>query len=338
MYRDSLLATAGLRSFLLGPLRLFSLAITASLLSATGAWAQADYPSRPIRVIVPLPAGSSPDVIARLWGDRLAKRLGQPVVIENRAGAATIVGAQAAVTAPADGYTLFYTVGSTTSLNPYIYPKERLPYKTEDFEGVVRTVSVPYVLVVSANSATKSVADLLDAAKKTDGRMNFASYGMGQTTHVLMARFLNATGTRMTHVPYKDGGITDLISGIVDASFEPSTTAIPHIAGGKLRGLAVTSAKRLSSLPDVPALSETMPGFASDSWQGVLVRKGTPAVIVQKIAAASQKILVSEEFRARARELGLMPVYETPAEFQKFIAEDARTWSKVVKNNNIRAE
>ena len=142
----------------------------------------------------------------------------------------------------------------------------------------------------------------------------------------------------MTHVPYKDGGITDLMSGVVDASFEPSTTAIPQIAGGKLRGLAVTSAKRLSSIPDVPALAETMPGFAADSWQGVLVRKGTPPAVVQKIATMSQQILVSEEFRARARELGLMAVYETPAEFQKFIAEDARTWSKVVKDNNIRAE
>lgn len=314
-----------------------SLLIAASLL-APAAWAEADYPSRAIRVIVPLPGGSSPDVIARLWADGLGRRLGQPVVIDNRPGAATIVGAQAAATAPADGYTLFYTVGSTTSLNPFVYPASRLPYKTEDFVGVVRTVSVPYVLVVSANSPIKSTAELIASAKKNGDKMNYASYGMGQTTHVLMTRFLNASGAAMTHVPYKDGGITDIISGVVNASFEPSTTAIPQIAGGKLRGLAVTGAKRLATLPDVPTVSETIPGFVADSWQGVLVRKGTPAAVVQKIAAASQEILGSEEFRTKARDLGLLAVQGTPAEFQTFISEDARAWEKVVKDNNIHAE
>jgi tripartite-type tricarboxylate transporter receptor subunit TctC len=329
MYRDLIRTATRLLSFL---------AAIAATLIAPAAWAQADYPSRPVRVIVPLPAGTSPDVIARLWADKLSRRLGQPLVIDNRPGAATIVGAQAVVSAPADGYTLFYTVGSTTSLNPFIYPKERLPYTTADFVPVVRTVSVPYVLVVRANSPYKSVEDFVAAMKKEPGKMNYASYGMGQTTHVLMARFLNAAGASMTHVPYKDGGLTDIISGAVDASFEPSTTAIPQIAGGKLRGLAVTAAKRLPALPDVPALSETMRGFASDSWQGVLVRKGTPAAIVQKIAAASQEILAADDFRAKALELGLLAVKESPAEFQKFIADDARAWSQVVKDNNIRAE
>lgn len=329
MYRDLIRAVTK-------PLALFA-AVAATLL-APAVRAQADYPSRPIRVIVPLPAGTSPDVIARLWADKLSRRLGQPVVIDNRPGAATIVGAQAVVSAPADGYTVFYTVGSTTSLNPFIYPKERLPYTTADFVPVVRTVSVPYVLVVRANSPFKSVADFVAAMKNEPGKMNYASYGMGQTTHVLMARFLNAAGTSMTHVPYKDGGLTDIMSGAVDASFEPSTTAIPQIAGGKLRGLAVTAAKRLPALPDVPALSETMRGFASDSWQGVLVRKGTPAAVVQKLAAASQEILASDDFRAKALELGLVTVKESPTEFEKFIADDARAWSQVVKDNNIRAE
>lgn len=338
MYRDMLRAAKELASPFPHLSRRAQLLAMAAALLAPAAWAQTDYPSRPIRVIVPLPAGSSPDVIARVWADKLSKRLGQPVVIDNRPGAATIVGAQAVASAPADGYTLLYTVGSTTSLNPFVYPKERLPYTTDDFAAVVRTVSVPYVLVVSANSPHKTVADFVAAAKKEDGRLNYASYGLGQTTHVLMTRFLNAAGARMTHVPYKDGGLTDIMSGRIDASFEPTTTAIPQMAGGKLRGLAVTAAKRVPSLPDVPALSETMPGFSSDSWQGVLVRTGTPAIVVQKIAAASHEILTSDEFRAKARELGLVAVQDTPSEFQKFIADDARAWSQVVKDNNIRAE
>lgn len=300
------------------------------------AYAQSEFPSKAIRVIVPFPAGSSPDVIARLWGERLSRSLGKPVVIDNRPGAATIIGAQAAANAPADGHTLLYTVGSTTSINPYVYAK--LPYKADDFIGISRTTTVPYVLVVSAQSRIRTVEDLLSEAKRRNGEMNYASYGVGQTTQVLMARFLNATGVQMTHVPYKDGGINDLIADIVNVSFEPSTTAIPQIQGGKLRGLAVTSGQRLPALPDVPALNESIPRFVADSWQGILAPKSTPLDVVQKLSAASQDILSSEAFRTRARDLGLVPVRETPLEFQQFMAEDAKLWSRVVLDNKIRAD
>jgi tripartite-type tricarboxylate transporter receptor subunit TctC len=312
------------------------LSLILAVLMAPPVMAQSDFPSKSIRVVVPFPAGSSPDVIARLWGDRMSRSIGKPVVIDNRPGAATIIGAQAVATAAADGYTLLYTVGSTTSINPYVYT--RLPYKADDFLGISRTTTVPYVLVVSANSKIRSVADLLLEAKRRDGEMNYASYGVGQTTQVVMARFLNATGVRMTHVPYKDGGINDLIGDVVNVSFEPSTTAIPLIQGGKLRGLAVTSGQRLPALADVPSLSETVPGFIADSWQGVLAPKATPDAVLRKISVVSQEVVSSEEFRARARDLGLVPVRETPEEFQKFMLEDARLWSRVVRDNKIRAD
>jgi tripartite-type tricarboxylate transporter receptor subunit TctC len=298
--------------------------------------AQSDFPTKAIRLIVPFPAGSSPDVIARLWGDRMSRSMGKPVVIDNRPGAATIIGAQAVATAAADGYTLLYTVGSTTSINPYVYT--RLPYKADDFLGIARTTIVPYVLVVPASSKIRSVADLLLEAKRRDGEMNYASYGVGQTTQVVMARFLNATGVQMRHVPYKDGGINDLIGDVVNVSFEPSTTAIPLIQGGKLRGLAVTSGQRLPTLADVPSLSETIPGFSADSWQGVLAPKATPDAVLRKISSISQEVSSSEEFRVRARDLGLVAVRETPEEFQKFMLEDARLWSRVVQDNKIRAD
>jgi tripartite-type tricarboxylate transporter receptor subunit TctC len=151
-------------------------------------------------------------------------------------------------------------------------------------------------------------------------------------------RYLNAFGISATHIPYKDGGITDMIAGLVTTSFEPSTTAIPQLAGGRLRGLAVTGAQRLPALPNVPTISESLPGFVADSWQGVLVRKGTPAAVVHKIAKISREITASDEFRAKALELGLVAVQDTPAEFQRFIVEDAKVWAKVVKDNDIRAE
>ncbi len=239
-------------------------------------------------------------------------------------------------TAPADGYTFLYTVGSTTSINPAVYPK--LPYRFEDFVGVVRTVTVPYVLVVSAASPIGSTADLISAARKAPGKLNYASHGVGQTTQVVMARFLRAADARMTHVPYKDGGIPDLVSERVAASFEPSTTAIPQITAGRLRGLAVTGAERLAVLSNVPTVAEWLPGFEADSWQGLLAPKGTPLAVINRIAALSQQILSSTEFQAKSRELGLVPVHESPEAFRKFMEDDARIWAKVVKDNDIRVD
>lgn len=312
------------------------IALAAALAVPAAAWAQTGYPKKLIRVVVPFPAGSSPDVIARYWGEKLSKAAGQAVIVDNKPGASSIIGAQAVATAHPDGHTLLYTVNNTTSINPFIY--KTLPYKAEEFVPVGRILSVPYVLVVSANSPIKTLADLIQTAKKEPGKLNYASYGIGQGTHVAMAWFLNAADISMVHVPYKDGGITDIIAGSVTTSFEPSTTAIPQIKAGKLRALAVSGPKRVEALPGVPTVAETVPGFRGDSWHGVLAPKGTPPEVVAKLSAWSRDIVAADDFRRRLQDLGLIPAGGTSGEFAKFVADDARQWGKVVKDNDIKAE
>ena len=305
--------------------------------AATGAVrAQAPYPARPVKLIVPFPAGTSPDVIARLWGDEFTRATGQPVVVENRSGASTIIAAQAAANAPADGYTLLWTVNNTFSINPYVYKK--LPYKAEDFVPVTRILSVPYVLVISNESRIRSLQDLVREAKARPDAMTYASAGIGQGTHVAMARWLNQAGLSMTHVPYKDYFLPDVIAQRVDVALDASTGAIPQVKAGKVRALGVTSPQRIEALPDVPAIAELFPGFVGDSWHGIFAPRGTPPQVLANLLAQSQRIVSGAEFRAKLQGYGLTPVGEPPEAFQRFLDEDARAWAKVVKDNRIAAE
>lgn len=298
--------------------------------------AQTPYPSRPVRLIVPFPAGTSPDVIARLWGERFGKATGQPVVVDNRAGAATIIGAQAVATAPADGYTLLWTVNNTFSINPFIHRK--LPYKADDFAPVIRILSVPYVLLVSAESKIRTLDDLIREAKAKPDAMTYASAGIGTGLHVAMSRLLNEAGISMTHVPYKEYFLPDLIAQRIDVAFDASTGAIPQIKGGKVRPLAVSSARRIEALPDVPTIGEKFPGFVGDSWQGIFAPKGTPADAVATLSAQSQRIVESPDFRTALRDYALTPVGGSPEAFRQFLVEDSRAWAKVVKDNNITVD
>lgn len=298
--------------------------------------AQSDYPNKPVRVVVPFPAGTSPDVVARLWAERMGQALGQSFVIDNRPGAATIIGAQAAAAAPADGYTLLYTAQNTVSINPFVY--KNLPYKADDFVPVSQVAEVPLILITSARSSVKSMPEMIALAKQNPGKYNFASYGTGQGTHVTMQRLLNAVGLQMTHVPYRDGGMNDVIAGTVDFSFDASTTAIPQIQAGKLRALAVSSLRRLEALPDVPAVAESVPGFMGDSWTGVLARKGTPNEVIQKLSAETLKVVANEAFQKRLRDVGLRPGSGSPADFARFIANESAVWAKVVRDNNISVD
>jgi tripartite-type tricarboxylate transporter receptor subunit TctC len=318
------------------PRRRQALVLMAGALPLLAMAQAASYPSKPIRVVVPFGAGSSPDVIMRLMSEPMAKALGQPIVVENRAGASTIIGAQSVANAPADGYSLLYTVNNTTSINPYVY--KTLPYKPQDFVPVVRVLSVPYVLVTSPQSPYKTLADLMAAAKARPDTLTYASYGIGQGTHVAMARMLNMASATMVHVPYKDSALTDLMAARVVTAFDPSTTTIPYIKAGKLHALAVSGPQRIEALPDVPTVGETFPGFVGDSWHGLLAPKGTPAEVVTKVNAVAQTIIASAGFQARLKDLGLVPAGGSPEDFRKFLKEDAQGWAKVVRDNNIRAE
>jgi tripartite-type tricarboxylate transporter receptor subunit TctC len=286
-------------------------------------------------VVVAFGAGSSPDVIARYWGQQFSKATGQAVVIENRPGANTIIATQAVASSPADGYTLLYTSNSFT-INPLIY--KSLPFKPEDLVPVSRVLSVPYILVVSPGSPMKTLDDLVQAAKREPGKLNYASYGAGNGTHAAMAWLLNATGASMLHVPYKENPATAVITGDVTTLMEPSTTGIPLIQSGKLRALAVTGPKRLEALPGVPTVAESLPGFAGDSWQGLLAPKGTPQEVVQRISTLSAAIIASEDFRRKLQELGLVPASGTAAEFAEFLVQDTKAWEKVVRDNKITVD
>ena len=298
--------------------------------------AEAPYPSKPVRLIVPFPAGTSPDVVARLWGDGFRQATGQSVVIENRPGASTIIAAQAVANAPADGYTLLWTVNNTFSINPFVYRK--LPYKAQDFVPVTRILSVPYVLVTSAESAIRTLDDLVREAKAKPGAMTYASAGIGQGTHVALARFLGQAGLSMTHVPYKDYFLPDIIAQRVDIAFDASTGAIPQVKSGKVRALAVSSTQRLAAFPDVPAIAERYPGFVGDSWHGIFAPKGTPEAVLSALLGQSQKIVAAAPFQAALDSYGLTPVNEAPEAFRKFLSEDAQAWAKVVKDNGITAD
>lgn len=315
--------------------------LTARLLAAAAllsgfVFAQTPFPTKPVRLVVATPAGTSPDVSARFIAERLTRDLGQPVIVDNKPGASSIIGADAVAKAPADGHTLFYATAPAISLNPHLFAK--LPYRSSDFTPIIHLVDVNFVLSVRADSPYKSVEDVLQAAKRQPGKLTYSSHGEGTPNHVAMLELLQKTGATMTHVPYKDGGILDVMSGVVDWTFAASADAIPQIKGGKLRALAVSAKGRIPSLPAIPALSEIVPGSQLYSWNGILAPRGTPPEVVDRLSVALQKIAASSEFRQYVLEAGLVPSAGTPAEFGSFLAKDFENWGAVVKRNGIRLD
>lgn len=295
------------------------------------------YPNRPIRIVVPYAAGISPDVVARILADKLSQSLGQPVLIDNRPGASGMIGAEAAARSPADGHTLLMSVTAIMAMNPHIYKKMNYdPLK--DFKPVTHVLNVPFVLVAAPGKPFSSVAELLAAARKEPGVINYASLGAGSHSHVAMEWLMAQTGVRLHHVPYRSTPASDIISGAVSVYFDPVVTAMPLIAGQKVKALGISTLKRSAVLPDVPAISETVPGFDTYAFQGIYVPAGTPDSIVERLNSELVKIIRSPEVSRKLAEFGYIPVGSSIEAFQRLTVEEHARYGKLIRDNGIRLD
>jgi tripartite-type tricarboxylate transporter receptor subunit TctC len=300
-------------------------------------WAQA-YPTRPVRIIVGLTAGSASDIVARLLGQWLSERLGQPFVIENRPGAGTNIAAEAVVRSTPDGYTLLL-VASPNAINASLYDKLSFNF-IRDIAPVAAISREPNVVVVSPSVPTKTVPEFIAYAKANSGRINMASAGNGSTSHLAGELFNRITDVNLVHVPYRGGGpaLTDLLAGQVQVFFPPMVVPIGQIKAGKLRALAVTTVTRSEALPDIPTVGEFVPGYEASVWFGLGAPTGTPAEIIDKLNQETNAALADPKIKARMAESGGNALAGSPADFGKLVADETEKWSKVIQAANIRAE
>jgi tripartite-type tricarboxylate transporter receptor subunit TctC len=296
------------------------------------------FPVRPIRLVVPVPPGGSSDGSARIIGQKLTESWGQQVIIDNRAGAAEIIGTEIVANANPDGYTVVL-VSLRYSVNPSLL---KLPYDpVRDFDPVTMTAAVGNVLVVNAKSPVKSVKELIALAKQKPGEFTFASSGVGGAPHLIGEFFALQTGVKLTHVAYKGGGpaIADLVGGNVSMSFASMTSSLPFIKAGRLRPLAVSSRARAAQLPDVPTMIDAgVPNLEVRDWQGILVPRGTPKPVIHKLAGEIARVLNQPETQARYAASGMEIIASTPDQFREAIASEIKRWAKVVKEANIKPQ
>ncbi len=310
-----------------------------ALAAATQAAAQA-YPTKPIRLVVPFPPGGAVDFYARVVQQPLSEALGQTVVIDNKAGASGMVGAEVVAKSPPDGYTLLIGNIASLAINVGIYPK--MPYDPlKDFTPIVRTVDVNYVLVVHPSVPVKTVAELVAYAKANPGKLSYGSAGSGSLPHLGTELFKAQTGVDMVHVPYKGGGpmVTDLLGGSVQVVIGDQANLMPHVATGKLRALAVATPRRSPNAPDLPTIAESgVPGFDATAWQGVVGPAGMPADVVVRLNEAFNKVMAMPAVREKLVGGGLEPVGGTPEQFGRFIASEIAKWTKTAKDVGAKAE
>lgn len=310
----------------------------ALLAAPLGAHAQDNWPTKPVKIVVPFAPGGTSDILARTLAEKLQASLKQTIVIENKAGAGGVIGADSVAKSAPDGYTFLLGTIASHAINPALQPK--MPYDAaKDFAPVMLLGSISNVLLVGANQPYKTVADLIAAAKSKPGTIAFGSAGTGSSQHMSGEAFKLLAGAELTHVPYRGSApaIQDLISGQIPVSFETATVALPHIQSGKVRALAVTSATRSRVLPDVPTMQEAgVAGFDVASWQAIYAPAGTPPAIVQKMNQTLAAIIATPDIKTRMEGLGLEYQPNSPEQFAEFGRKELAKWAKIVKDGNVK--
>jgi len=301
---------------------------------------QAAYPGRPVTLVVPFPPGGGTDTGARIVAQKLGAKWGQTVIVENKGGAAGMIGADMVAKAKADGYTLLMGNIGTQAINPSLYKK--MPYDAATaFVPIALVAELPLAMMVNPAVPAKTAREFIALAKSEPGKLSYSSSGAGGAPHLAAEMFKEATGTFIVHVPYRGGGpaIGDLLAGHVHLSFMTVLEASGHIKAGKLRALAVTGSQRVPALPEVPTLAEAaLPGFNSISWIGVLAPAGTPKEIVDKVSSDLREVVASDEVKQKLIELGAVPAGTTPAQFQALIDSDRRRYAQVIKDKKITVD
>jgi tripartite-type tricarboxylate transporter receptor subunit TctC len=300
-----------------------------------------EYPTKPIHIIVPLPPGGSNDVLARVLGQKMSESFGQPVLVDNKPGAAGNIATDFLAKSEPDGYTIAIAPNQTVSVNPVLYPK--LPFDViKDLQGVSLLGRVPIVLVVGPKLAgnINSVKDLIAYAKANPDKLTYASAGSGSPQHMAAEVFKSLTGTRLTQIPYKGSApaIVDVLGGIVDVMFCPINTALPHIRSGKLKALGTTGTARVALLPGIPTIAETVPNYESDIWIGMVAPAKTPPAVINKLNAELRKALALPDVQGKLADQGIFAESSSAADFTKLIATDQKRWAAVIKEANIKPE
>ena len=308
----------------------FTLALV-PVLAAAQAW-----PSKSVKMVVPFAAGGATDVVARLLAQKLTEEWGQSVVVENRVGAGGNIGGDAVAKSPPDGYTLLMASGAIVIAGPHMY--KSLPYDpTRDLVAITNVATGPQVIAVTPSLPVKDLGELIAYAKANPKKLNYGSAGIGAQTHLAAENLAQAAGIELTHVPYKgeSAALTDLMGGQIQLVTANLSAALALAREGKIRALAVTSRERNPALPDVPAAAETVPGFENSGWFGLLAPAGTPKEVIEKIYRDSAKIVLSEEFRGKLAQLGMVPVASSPAEFSASNRRESARWERVIRERGI---
>lgn len=307
------------------------------IFASTNSIAQADYPKRPVKIVVPAPPGTGPDIMARLYAEQLGKKLGQQFIIENKAGASGNLGAESVAKAAADGYTLLYAFNQIPTMNPHLFSK--LGYDMQkDLTPISMTLSTGYVLLANNNFQANNINDAVSLARQNVGKVAYASYGPGTASHLAFELIQDETHTQFLQIPYRQGAIPDVMGGQVSMVLEPFTSAVPFAISGKLKALAVTTLKRQSVLPNVPTVAESLPGFEMIGWQGVWAPTGTPSDVLVRLQTEISSVTQLPEMQKRIRELASEPVGSTSQEMARTIGVEYARWGKIIKAKNIRLD